>query len=444
MKKVILPLIALFLFTGTIQAQDATHAFKDAKKDYNKFNLEDNPTNKEEVLLSARENIDIAAANPDAFSPRKQFTLWDLKSSIYNALAKSCISNRILNPEYKLDIPNPALEAYSAEIKALSLSDKTWQKASALEAMTLTAGYLLKIGNHYNEDQDYKDTYLSFKTALDARTVLLENGNNVFLPTKDEYRDQVFLTAVCAFKAKENAAAMTYFQQLYDIKYNDPIVYSNLFQLLVSSDETKALKTLNEGREKFPYDQRLLETEINYYASRDKLNILTDKLKTAIAAEPDNTTIIQSLGNVFENLQRKELEAGNAAKAEEYALDAVKYYKLVLEKNPNAFDATYKIGTVYLNKTEALKKEMKTMENDFSPSAIAAYDKKKVEVISMYDKALSYFKKAEKLIPNDLGTLAALIEIFTYKKDISTSEQFKMRVETIKAGGGIESSYFKQ
>ena len=68
---------------------------------------------------------------------------------------------------------------------------------------------------------------------------------------------------------------------------------------------------------------------------------------------------------------------------------------------------------------------------------------KKQEVEELFSEALPYFKKVEKLDPNDRNTLIALKEIFARNNDFDTSNEFKMRLEKIEAGETIEKSYFQ-
>ena len=72
------------------------------------------------------------------------------------------------------------------------------------------------------------------------------------------------------------------------------------------------------------------------------------------------------------------------------------------------------------------------------------YDELRKLVLTQFDEALPFFKKAEMLNPNDRNTLIALKEIFARKDDLPTSTEFKNRLEKVEAGGSNESSYFNK
>jgi hypothetical protein len=65
-------------------------------------------------------------------------------------------------------------------------------------------------------------------------------------------------------------------------------------------------------------------------------------------------------------------------------------------------------------------------------------------MISEFDKALPYFKKAESINSNDQNTLIALKEIFAKKNDMKMSGEFKSRLETVQGGGKNAKSYFTE
>ena len=61
-----------------------------------------------------------------------------------------------------------------------------------------------------------------------------------------------------------------------------------------------------------------------------------------------------------------------------------------------------------------------------------------------FDDSLPYFKRCEKLNPNDAITLIALREIYARKDDLDTSNIFKERLEKVQSGGKNDTSYFQE
>jgi len=254
----------------------------------------------------------------------------------------------------------------------------------------------------------------------------------------------MYYTGLAALNAQDMASAKPVFMKLKDAGYDKPAVYEALYKLELEGDRDAALVILNEGREKFPDDVSLLFSEINHYLKDGKLDILTGKLEAAIAKEPDNPSLYSTLGNVYDNLYQKELEAKNEAKATEHFDAAFKNYNKALELKPGFFDAVYSIGALYYNRAAATTTTLNALADDYSKAGLKKYDEFRKKMLTQFDEALPYFKQAEILNPSDRNTLIALKEIFARKDDLPTSTEFKTRLETIDAGGSIENAFFKE
>jgi tetratricopeptide (TPR) repeat protein len=219
-------------------------------------------------------------------------------------------------------------------------------------------------------------------------------------------------------------------------------VYDGLYRInSADGDLEGAYKYLEAGRQKYPEDVSLLFAEINHFLRLNQLDQLIDKLKAAIAAEPENVSLYSTLGNVYDNLYQRESEAGNMTKAQEYFDSAYDYYNKALEKDKTFFDAIYSIGALYYNKAAILTKELQALGT--SKEDLKKFDVLKKEVFEEFEKALPYFKRCEQLNPADVNTLIALKEIFAKKDDFETSKVFKERLAKVKAGEQIIDSYFK-
>ena len=180
----------------------------------------------------------------------------------------------------------------------------------------------------------------------------------------------------------------------------------------------------------------MLFAEINYYLTEGKLDILTDKLKSALEKEPDNVTIYTTLGNVYDQLNQTERAAGNTEKADEYFDNALKYYTDALVKDPTNFDAVYSQGALYYNKAASLTGAINELANDFSAAGTKKYDALKAKMDGYFSEAMPYFLKAEGMNGNDLNTLIALKEINARSNKMDKVAEYKAKIEAVQAGGG--------
>lgn len=258
------------------------------------------------------------------------------------------------------------------------------------------------------------------------------------MPTPEDVNRQKYIVAVCAQSAAQDKEAAKYYEELEAVNFNDStnagaVIYESLYTYYnKNQDSVKAEKYLTTGRAKYPNESNLLFAEINHYLKKGKLSELIDKLKLAIAKEPNNISIYATLGNVYDNLAQKEWEAGNLTKGDEYQKESEKYYDVVLEKDPNNSNALYSKGALYYNRAAQVSKEANKYANDYSKEGTKKYNDKKAEMEAYFDKALPFFEKADKIEGTDLNTLIALKEIYAKKGMFDKSNEVKARLEKLK------------
>ena len=228
------------------------------------------------------------------------------------------------------------------------------------------------------------------------------------------------------------------FNELRSDNYDDPRIYAYGYKIANEMKDDGAFGILEDGLTKYPDSQEILFAQINHLINAQKYDELTDKLKQAIAASPDNPSVYSALGNVYMNLHQEAFSKGDA-KATEYFDESKSFYEQAANIDPNLFDVQYSLGSLYFNKAAEVTKQM----GDLPIGEAKKYDMLKAESEELFNVALPYFKKAENLNANDVNTLIALKEIFARTNDFETSGEFKKRLENVQAGGTNESSFFK-
>jgi tetratricopeptide (TPR) repeat protein len=466
MKKIALGLLLLFLSVGSLLAQSllekieqAADFSKEANKALGSFNLDQ--ANNESKLFEARTSIDQATVLVD------QITIDDLKGAISKekdlAKAKKKLSNIYFRkgavygdisiklaalkqigtvPEELTSISSPAIKSAKAYEKALIFATKKYQSRDAVAGLQAAQGSLNNIALFAFEDKDYPAAYQNFAQNLKVHDLIIAQGAKSTLNETQAYNDQMYYAALAALNGKMEKDAVGLFEKLYAVNYDNSLVYDGLYRInSADGDLEGAYKYLEAGRQKYPEDVSLLFAEINHFLRLNQLDQLIDKLKAAIAAEPENVSLYSTLGNVYDNLYQRESEAGNMTKAQEYFDSAYDYYNKALEKDKTFFDAIYSIGALYYNKAAVLTKKLQALGT--SKEDLKKFDVLKKEVFEEFEKALPYFKRCEQLNPADVNTLIALKEIFAKKDDFETSKVFKERLAKVKAGEQIIDSYFK-
>ncbi len=442
MKKLFFVLLASILVSGFASAQDGKKSFGEAKRALGAFALD--PTNNKAKLQEAKDAIDAAMNDPEMQASAEA---WNKKGEIYNEIASQQVTVRQFGIGNLSELPkvdgNPALIASQAFITAMEKSVKKYEKKDALKGLATVQGNLNNLGFYDYEEQKYEAAFMAFKESLTVHEILKKEGEESALKTPDDLNNQLYITGLAALNAGKPGDAKQYFQKLFEMQYDKPAIYEAMYQIeAAEKSPEEAYKYLETGRNKYPDDVSLLFAEINHYLKLNKLEVLIEKLQTAIQKEPDNISLYTTTGSVYDNLHQRAFEAGDFAKSDEYFAKAKEYYEIALSKDANNFDAIYSVGALYYNKAAEMTKDLNKLADDYTKEGIKKYEAKRTEIFTEFDKALPYFQRCEKIDPNDLNTLIALKEIYAKKDDLEKSNEFKKRLENVQGGGKNDKSYF--
>ncbi len=425
MKKLFIVALAIFYSASSVFAQDAKKSLKSASKDLAKYYQD--PVNNAAMLEGALKAVNAAfedatvQADPEAYL---------IKGEIYNSIGSSESNFKIINKDYKLKTLNAGLEAANAFLKAKELAVKKGHTKDALSGLAQAEVLLSGIGSAVFETQDYLGAFKNFSLLTKVGNLLKENKIKSSFDNAEYAADVEYYTVVSGHYGKApEAEVLPLLEAMYKKGTDKPLIYEALYAIKSKTDETGALAILEAGRTKLPEETSLLFAEINYYLSKGKLGILVDKLKAAIAKEPNNVSVYTTLGNVYDQLVAKEKEAGNTAKAEEYFKNALDYYGQALKLDDKNVTAVYSIGALYYNKAAGYTSEINKLANDYSTAATKKYDALKIEMNAIFDQALPYFISAEKLDPTDRNTLIALKEIYAKKSNFEKVNEYKGKLE---------------
>ena len=194
---------------------------------------------------------------------------------------------------------------------------------------------------------------------------------------------------------KDNAKSKELLQQLIDINFNDPKIYSFMSNILVEEGNTdKALEYLVLGRDMFEDDQNLINAEINLYIKLDRTEELIAKLSDNIESYPDNDTYYVIRGTCYQNFDDLE--------------KAILDYKSALAINPDHLTALNNISSCYLKQAEPIIKK----KNTLSINQTSSYNLYKGQLKEIYLEALSNLEHYIQLEPTDKRLLHVLVEIY--------------------------------
>lgn len=427
MKRLLFFVLGIMILAGNAQAQDAKKMLKTAVKNMGKYSID--PAGNKDLLMESISlvdqafSLDATKSDPEA---------WNTKGQIFNEIAKAEITKKLTDPEYDIATPAASMDAQKAFMKGLELAIKKSHTKDALAGLKENEELLNNIAIVYFQGNDYKNAFENFAASLVSYDVLTQNKEKSRMDDPAIRTDQVFYTGVCAYFSDAKEKSIPYFEQLFKEDNAQPLVYEALFTMTSEKDEKAAMAYLDKGRQKYPEDNGLLFAEINYYLKAGRLNDLVGKLKMAIEKEPENVSVYNTLGSVYDQLNQKERAAKNFDKANEYFGLAYDYFRQALERDPNNFDAVYSQGALYYNKAASMTDLLNEVSNDYSSAGTKKYNAVKKEMDEYFEQALPYFLKAEALNPKDLNTMIACKEIYARKGDFTKSEEYKDKMENLR------------
>ncbi len=331
----------------------------------------------------------------------------------------------------KLEHPDAAIIASDAYMKSFELYVKDRDKKKVIEKLAEVINPLNAAGSDAIAANDFESAYQNFKRIVTILDMIKANDGTWPLQKPEDFNNIIYVAGLTAFNSNHKPEATEYYLRAYNNGMKTAEIYDGLYRVYIDDQEDKAIKYLKEGRAAFPDDNNLLFSQINYSLKKGELENLIADLNKAIALEPENISVINTTGNVFDKLYQTASEKNDTAKANEYYAKALEYYNMALNKDPKNGFALYSIGTLYYNKAAFYINKMNALADDISATGMKKYNDYQAKTREMFDKALPFFQKAEEVDPKDKNTLIALREIYARLNDLEKSKEYKEKIEAL-------------
>lgn len=256
--------------------------------------------------------------------------------------------------------------------------------------------YLFNGGAYYFDKQEYKKAYDFFNQYVEISELPM------FAGTQTAEKDSTFMTvqfyaAAAASLTKDSKLAIAALERAKNTPYRQYDVYQYLCyeygEAKTAQDSVMLEKTFEEGMKIFPDSAFFLNNLINTYIYSNRNEKALEMLDVAIQKNPNDATLYNVMGHVYENGVK------NIAEAE-------KYYLLALEKDPNMPVVLSNIGRIYYNQGVNKLSEA-NMINDSKK-----YQEELGLAKDLFKKALPYYKKAHEAEPEKMDNMIALRGIY--------------------------------
>ncbi len=320
-------------------------------------------------LDKAKESIDECIAHEQTMNLAKT---WYYRGLIYH--------NMYINEKFRNLDKNALFVAMESYNKAMELDSKEDYKVDILRNKQVIANQFFDQGvKHFNEN-NYADALVSFESVLKLA------------PADTQ---AVLNCAYSADKSENIEKAKGYYGTLIKMNYDDPKIYLFLARIQKSTGaEQDAIKTIQEGRNRYPNSNELLIEELNNYLSAGDNEKAEKALTQAIQADQSNAQLYFAQGTILDKLNKK-TEASAA-------------YKKAIELKSDYFDAYYNLGAMYFNEAA----EMANEANKIPPREFDKYKAAEAKFKAKFNEAAPYLEKALELNPGDDSTIQSLKQLY--------------------------------
>ena len=316
---------------------------------------------------------------------------WEVRGEIYQAIFQTQDAN------FKSLSEDPLTEAFDSYKKALELDEKGNASNGVKVKLTLLTNDLTNQAVEAFNDEDYKKAQKSFEQILEIQNLpVLKEDNPEAVDTVI-----IFNAGLAAYNAQNYNDAVKFYGEAAKYGYNGARTYSLISDSYMQmQDTTNALKSIQEGFEKYPTDNGILTSMIDLYLKMDKTEDAMKYLQMAIEQDPNNVTYYFAQGTLYERFGEED--------------KAIESYNKALEIDPNFFNALYNLGALYYNKG------VKQIEvaNAVPANDNAKYEEEMNKVDPFFKKAVPYMEKCNELQPDDQMTLESLKNLYYRLKDM--------------------------
>lgn len=426
MKKLLLSIVAVSVMGAAVgQKADRTSAIM-TFKEFSEAFQEQNMDKAKKTIMEAKEYIDKAYNGGYQKDHKTLYYRGMIYSSIIAAHtppapAKSnpCTSDGGkpvgLDDQTVASYEETAIASFKEAI--VTPSDKDDFSGTIKFAMSTTRITSINCGNENYNNKNYERAAEFYTGAIQAMDVI------GMTDTMAHYN-----RGLCYERLGKNKESAEDFVVCAKAGYGGADIYRLVFETYsAAGDVETGRKYLAEGRKKYPKDQGLVFSEVNYFLGQGNNAEAEKAINEALSLDPTNATLYFALGNTYDNLanprDKDGKELGKPKNFDELSLKAENAYKKAIEIKSDYYDALYNIGVLKYNEGAEYMNRIKDIADN------AQYEAEKTKADEKFKAALPYLEKARTVNPKDRDNLRMLKIIYVRMGDAEKAAEIQKELE---------------
>jgi hypothetical protein len=208
--------------------------------------------------------------------------------------------------------PDPKLAAFEAFKKCLQIDPKyTSMLLTNYKPLSDLYVAFWKDGANAFNSKDYQASFDAFKHVKALNDYLF--GLGLGMGSKIDTM-AILNMGNAAYNMGQKDTAAKYYQQLADIGYKqEAFVYKVLLAQYRDKDDSAYLAVLGKAKALFPNDKDFANEEISYYNEKGDMNQLVQKLKQQVAKDPNDYNEVLNLAITYDNMANPKTDSGTTA-----------------------------------------------------------------------------------------------------------------------------------
>ncbi|KQN38840.1 hypothetical protein ASE92_05305 [Pedobacter sp. Leaf41] len=211
-------------------------------------------------------------------------------------------------------------------------------------------------------------------------------------------------TGICALNIQNYDEAINYFKRAKENGIQNAAMFQKLAQLYVGKyDNETAIKTLEDGLVKNPYQRNLTNDYINLLLDTENYTRAAALIEGNLKVEKGNKLLYFLYGYL------QQIGGNNST--------AILAYDKALDTDQNYFDALYQMSLAYINSAnETLSKNEADKDSKYN---------------NLINRAQFALQRANEINPNDKKTVQLLVNIYTKKNAIDKVQELNRKLQEL-------------